>query len=117
MRYRKLDVNGDYTFGGDQRAFYVNVPAAPAQAVKTRLGLELGEFFLDTSDGTNWRTGVLGRYTAAIRDDTLRARILGTPEVTGIASYSSSVDGITRTFNVSATIDTSYGQVKIEESR
>lgn len=33
MRYRKLDENGDYSFGGQQADYYRDTPLAVAQAV------------------------------------------------------------------------------------
>lgn len=114
MRYRQLDVNDDYTLGGGLSAFYVNTPDAVAQAVKTRLALWQAEWFLDTSDGTNWPTSVLGRNTQATRDAVIRNRILQTPGVNVILSYSSSLDRATRTFNVSVTLDTIYGTVAVQ---
>ncbi|WP_083331557.1 hypothetical protein [Brucella inopinata] len=41
MRYRKLDENDDYVFGGNLASFFIDQPEAPAQAVKTRLMLQL----------------------------------------------------------------------------
>jgi len=114
MRYRKMDANGDMVFGGGQAAFWRDVPEAPAQAVMTRLRLQLGEWFLDTSDGTPWKTRVLGKYTAPFRDPVIRARMLGTAGVTGIAAYYSTVDSETRQFAVGATIDTVYGQATVK---
>lgn len=60
MRYRKLNTNGDYTFGQAQSNFYVNTPEAVAQAVKTRLLLIQGEWFLDVSEGTPYSAKILG---------------------------------------------------------
>jgi hypothetical protein len=54
MRYRKLDANGDYTFGGGSNDFLVNTPETVAQAVMTRLNLLQGEWFLDTTAGMPW---------------------------------------------------------------
>ena len=89
MRYRKLDAAGDMVLGGGQAAFYRNQPEAVAQAVKTRLAMRLGEWFLDTSAGTPWNTKILGKFTIPTRDATIRARILGTTGVTSIDAYSS----------------------------
>lgn len=114
MRYRKLDTDGDMVFGGGQAAFYRDVPEAPAQAAMTRLQLYEGEWFLDTRDGTPWKTKVLGKHTAASRDPVLRARILGTTGVKGITAYASQVNRDTRTFSVQATIDTIYGQAVVK---
>lgn len=110
MRYRKLDASGDMVFGGGQAAFWRDTPEAPAQAVLTRLELRLGEWFLDLTDGTPWETRVLGKHTADTRDPVIRARILGTTGVTGIAAYDSQLDRETRVMGAQATIDTLYGQ-------
>src|SRR5438477_9857340 len=116
MRYRKLDQpadvspglfnlqGGDYSFGRGITDFYIDQPEAVAQLVLTRLSLWKSEWFLDTSDGTDWNTGILGRLTDATRDPIIQARILGTQGVTGIVSYSSFLDRDTRSFSVNATI-------------
>ncbi len=46
-RVRKLDANGDYSFGQGEANFWVNNAAGVAQNVETRLGLLEGEWFLD----------------------------------------------------------------------
>lgn len=111
MRYRKLDPNGDYTLFAGQQDFYINQPAAVAQAVETRLKLWLGEWFVDTTDGTNWQTGVLGKYTQSTRDAVIKARILATKGVNRILTYSSNFNSATRTFDVNVSLDTVYGVV------
>lgn len=111
MRYRKHDANGDYTFGGDLAAFYIDVPEAVAQACATRLGLGLGEWFLDTTDGTPWKTRVLGFYTGSTRDLVIKQRVLGTIGVLNIEQYSSDVTH--RAFTVDMTINTVYGVVQL----
>lgn len=110
MRYRRLDANGDYSFGQGQANFLINSPAAVAQAVKTRLLLSTGEWFLDKDEGTPYATDVLGRNTQSKRDVAIRNRILGTPGVTGLASYTSSVDAAARKFSVVAVVDTEFGR-------
>jgi len=111
MRYRLLDPQGDYSFGHAQGDFLINTPETVAQAVKTRMLLWLGEWFLDTRDGTDWNNSVLGKYTEATRDAVIRERILDTPGVNSILTYSSNFDGNTRRFNVTVAIDTIYGIV------
>ena len=123
MRYRKLSrtpgtnvfnyTGGDYSFGHGAVNFFINVPDAPAQAALTRMYLFLGDWFLDTSDGTPWNTKVLGHYTANTRDPALQARILGTQGVKAILSYSSNVNRDTRAFTVNAELDTIYGVAPI----
>ena len=109
MRVRKLDTNGDYSFGRGQQNLWVNVPDAPAQKVKTRLGLFTNEWFLDRTAGTPWNTKVLGVRTGATRDAVIQARTLGTLGVTGITSYSSTLNRDTRAYDVNLTINTAYG--------
>lgn len=115
MKYRKLDSAGDMSFGHGAQDFHVNSPDAVAQAVKTRLHLELGEWFLDRADGTPWKTHVLGKYTGSVRDAVIRARIAGTQGVVKIAAYGSQVTRDTRVFAAQAEIDTVYGRAKLVE--
>lgn len=112
MRYRKLDAAGDYTLGSGAD-FHRDTPEAVAQAVRTRLALFTGEWFIDTADGTPWRTEVLGKYTLETYDAVIKERILGTPGVQQIDSYSSSFSGNTRRLSVQATITTIYGQTAV----
>jgi hypothetical protein len=114
MRYRKLDVNGDYVFGSGSSAFYIDVPEAPAQAVQTRLGLFTGQWFLDTTEGTPWATGVLGKYTQNARDVVIKERIIDTPGVLSLNSFNSAIDSATRRLSVSATITTAYGTAQVQ---
>jgi hypothetical protein len=116
MRYRKLDANGDMVFGGDQAAFLIDSPEAVAQAVETRMALQLGSWFLDILDGLDWDKQVLGKYTDVSRDMVIRERILGTTGVTAIAEYGSALDRDTRRFTVLAVIDTQYGQAVVQEN-
>lgn len=109
MRYRKLDENGDYTFGRGQEDFWRDTPEAPAQAVLTRLNLWQGQWFLDTREGMTWKTQVLGNRTTRTRDPAVRNRVLGTQGITGILEYSSNLDRDTRAYSVVMTVDTIYG--------
>jgi hypothetical protein len=107
MIYRQLDANGDYQVG----QFLANSPAAVAQAVETRLKLWRGEWFLDIPDGTPWLQDILGHNTNY--DLEIQKRILDTPGVTEIVSYSSNVDSA-RGLSVVATLNTQYGQVTVQ---
>lgn len=107
MRYRRIDADGDMTFGGGAANFLVDSPEAVAQAVLTRLRLMSGEWFFDSAEGTPYATEILGERTRSTYDLAIQERILGTEGVTSIATYSSSMDG--RALTVEATIDTEYG--------
>ena len=109
MRYRALDPNGDSTFCSGNTRFLVNSPAAVAQAVKTKLGLLQGEWFLDKTKGVPYATQILGTATQATRDLAIQNAILNTEGVLDIAQYSSSVNPTTRAFSVTVTLDTIYG--------
>ncbi len=113
MRYRKLDANGDYSFGHQQADFYVNTPEAVAQACETRLRLYAGEWFLDTTAGMPWRTQVLGKYTKNVYDAVIKSYIASTPGVNSVNNYSSSLVTGTRQLSISATLDTAYGQIPL----
>ena len=116
MIYRKLDPNGDYTFGGNLSNFYQNSPEAVAQSVITRLRLWEGEWFLDIVEGTPYIGGLLGKYTLADADNLIKERILNTEGVVEILEYSSSFNPDLRKFSVSVTISTIYGEATITEA-
>ena len=113
MRVRALSATGDMTFGQGQRNFYVNQKEGVAQKVKTRLGLYVGDWFLDITDGTPWRTQVFGFRTENLRDPALRARILGTQGVVSIGTYASQLTRSNRAFAVQVTLNTIYGQALV----
>lgn len=113
MRYRKLTADGDMVFGKGSNGHYRDQPEAVAQLVRTRLRLMLGEWFLDTTDGTPWLTKVLGKYTEATRTLALKDRILSTPGVQSVDSYSAAFDPDKRVFNMQATITTIYGTTAV----
>lgn len=110
MRYRKLDVNGDMVFGQQQADFHINSPLAVAQAVATRLRLQLGDWFLDTEDGTDWKGSILGNRTGFVRDATIRARVIGTVGVNDIRDYSSGFEPNSRRFAAQMALETIYGR-------
>lgn len=108
IKYRALDPNFDMTFGQGDANFLVDSPEAVAQLVKTRLLLYLGEWFLDTTDGTPWLQKVIGKSTSSIYDRTIQDRILRTPGVKSIDSYQSILNRETRHLEFLVTITTVY---------
>jgi hypothetical protein len=114
LRYRKLDASGDMTFGNQQANFWRDVPEAPAQAIKTRLGLVAGEWYLDISSGTPYQDGVLGKTDRQTSDTILRDRILNTQAVTALVEYDSNFEPNQRTFEVACEVNTLYGEATIE---
>ncbi|MNN08392.1 hypothetical protein D3C81_1212450 [compost metagenome] len=109
MTVRKLDESGDLALGQDK---LISGYAAEevAQNVRTRLKFFLGEWFLDTTDGTDWFGGVLGKGTRlATRESIIRRRILLTPGCTGMTSFSVTADPATRLLTVTASIISASG--------
>lgn len=116
MRYRALSPTGDFTFGQGKANFLANSPATVGQAILTRLRLWTGEWFLDQTEGTPWLTSVLGRNGTGAADLAIQERILGTPGVVSIVSYSSYLNPATRRFTVSSvTVQTQYGAITLSE--
>jgi len=115
MRYRKQDANGDYSYGHGLVDFYIDIPEAVGQAVLTRLRLWVAEWFLDTAEGTPYEQSALGTNKMNTIEPALRDRILETTGVTGIETGSFQLlwDAENRHIEVSATIDTEYGQTEI----
>ncbi|MBC8950265.1 hypothetical protein [Xenorhabdus sp. TS4] len=115
MRYRREDSNGDYSFGQGDNTFLINSPETVAQAVKTRLSLWRGDWFLDVTEGTPYREAVLEKnYSSAM---SLRERILGTEGVIEIVSLDARRDPDTRQITITATINTRYGQTTLTSER
>lgn len=110
MRVRAQDANGDYTMG---QPWLVNSRQCVAQLVLTRLLLMRGEWFINLGDGTPYATQILGTGTAKFYDLAVKERILDTPGVKGIVSYSSNVNRVTRSLQIACTIDTIFGAVVI----
>lgn len=109
MKYRALDSKGDYRFGHGNQDFLVDSPAAVAQAIKTRLRLFQGEWFLNLEAGVPWLSKVVGYSTRPFYDAVIRGAILGTQDVVEILSYSSELDTTTRGLLVHVTVSTSFG--------
>lgn len=109
MRYRKLDENGDYTFGRGAANFLVDTPDTVRQSVQTRLALIRGEWFLDKTEGTPWNM-VVGRGTNKTHDLVIQTRILQTSGVREILKYQSQVDPLDRHLSIVALIETIYSK-------
>jgi hypothetical protein len=110
MIYRKLDNDGDYSFGRGKQDFVSDVNAV-AQAIKTRLLLLVGEWWEDQADGTPMFQSILGipgsDENIESADLIIKDRILDTPYVTEIITYSSNYEK--RHLDVKYTVNTSFG--------
>ena len=106
MRIRKLDANGDMTFGHGAADIWYNAAEGVAQSIQTRLNLILGEWFLDTTQGTDWGGKILGRHSQAEYDSEFQRVILGTANVSSIASYFSDLSD--RSLSVNVVVNTAF---------
>ena len=113
MRYRRLDRDGDWQMGHGTTDYLIDSPECVAQAVRTRLMLLTGEWFLDLAEGTPYATHVFGKHVAATYDPILRRRILQTEGVNEILFYESLFEPETRTLAVSVELDTVYGPAAV----
>jgi hypothetical protein len=116
MRYRKLDANGDYTFGGNANDF-VTGELAVAEAVKTNLLLLSGEWWEDTSQGVPVFKSIIGTTGSPDNlravDSIIQAAALSAQGVIGISNYTGVFNGLTRTYAITCKITTQYGDATI----
>lgn len=74
-----------------------------AQRVRTRLRMFLGEWFLDTADGTPYFQDILVKSpNLVLIRSAIRERILETEGVTGIEKFDMTFDRVYRTLAVTA---------------
>ncbi|WP_034437994.1 hypothetical protein [Clostridium ihumii] len=117
MRYRVLDINGDYSFGrGQQNITYGKY--AVAQAVETRLKLLKGEWWENTEEGLPLFQRILGTSGALnnliIIDSLIKERIIKTPGVLAIKNFESTFEN--RKYSFYCNIETQYGDIEIDEN-
>ena len=115
IKYRRLDSNGDYVFGSNQQSFITGVDAV-SQAIKTRLKLLKGEWWEDENEGLPLFQNILGQPGTAQNlqsaDLLIRDVISSTPDVTAIKDYKGLYNN--RSYSVSCTVDTKYGEAQLE---
>lgn len=92
---------GDMATSGTQ--FYTGEEST-AMGAYHRLRMFLGEYFLDTSDGTDWFGSILGKASQDVAEVEIKQRILSAPDVYGIESFEFTTDRATRTIMVKCTI-------------
>jgi hypothetical protein len=109
MRYRKLDKDGDMSFGNGLADFYIDSPEGVAQSILTRLRLWVGEWFLDEGEGTPYSQAMLGVGKSKTIEPAIRARISDTFGVVDILSLDVIVDENARTASILAEVNTIFG--------
>lgn len=111
MTVRKLEDSGDITTSGEQ---FINSVEEIAQTVRTRLKLFLGEYFRNINDGTPWFQDILGKgQSLAVKDATIKRRVLQTPGVISIFDFNTDFDPQLRTYSVSMGVVTEFGNALI----
>jgi len=114
LTVRKIDENGDIVTQG---SMFLTGREEIEQTIKTRLRLFLGEYFRDITDGTPWFEQILGKGTTlSAREAALRNRIVRTPGVVRLTSFSTNFDLNTRTYSVTAGALTTYGLITVTEN-
>ncbi len=104
-------VNGDIVTSGEH---FAKGKEATRQGVIRRLRLFLGEYFLDATDGTPWFSGILGKTDQDFAEAALKRRIITTPGVIGISSFSLTIEQRERRIVVQAeVIDVNNEQIAI----
>lgn len=109
MRVRMQDQHGDMVFGQGSANFWINSAQGVQQAIITGLRLWRGQFFYNTAAGMPWTQEVIGFGTQAIYDQAVQSQIKSTEGVTGIDSYSSSLNPKTRHLTINAKGQSLYG--------
>lgn len=93
--------NGDIITSARQ---FVTGPEATGKGVRHRVRMFLGEYFLDTSDGTDFYDAILGKHPAGVAEAELKQRILSSPGVYDIADFDLTSDRQARKITVKCTI-------------
>jgi hypothetical protein len=119
MRYRKVDENGDMTFGKGLQNYTYGLYAVKL-AIESRMKLLYSEWWEDQEEGLPLFEKILGVTGSpdniALVDSIIKERITGTTDVTGIESFSSSWDSSTRTYKYTAKVNTKYGTTTVSSS-
>lgn len=117
MRYRKLDSQGDHTFGGSKLDYFTETEAV-AQAIKTKLLLLEGEWWEDLELGFPLFTEVLGQ--TGTKDALEAIQLLVTEKmfevehVMAVEEYVGTLDRQTRQYSATCIVETEYGQLQLE---
>lgn len=115
MRYRRIDENGDYTFGNGKYDFLVDIEAVP-QAIKTKLNLFQGEWWEDLNEGLPFFQDIAGQFIKTEEDKDIVTRLYcnrinDVEAVNSFLSLDADFDNENRKYSLTASIDTIYGRI------
>jgi hypothetical protein len=94
--------NGDIVTSGNKQFLYGQ--ESTANGLYHRLRMFLGEFFLDVSDGTPWFQSILGKTPQDVAEINVKQRILTSPDVVGITSFTFGSDANARRVDIQASV-------------
>lgn len=77
---------------------------ATRQGVIRRLRLFLGEYFLNSADGTDWFGSVLGKTAQDVAEAEIKRRIVTAPRVVGLTAFSFDVEQLERRIIIQASV-------------
>ena len=114
MKYRKLDQNGDYTFGAGSYD-YISDDEAIGQAIKTKILLFYGEWWENLGEGIPMFQSVLGQTNP----DTIKSslsmlveqRIMKIQEVDSVKNIEIDYDRKNRTISMEVDVATTSGEI------
>ena len=114
MKYRRLDINGDYTLGRNRQNFLTDVDAV-AQAIKTRLLLLYGEWWEDLTDGLPLWQRMIGSVGSdenkQVLDLIVKERINGTTNANSVVNFISEIKD--RKYTFTCLVVTDYGNLTV----
>jgi hypothetical protein len=117
MKYRRIDLNGDYVFGGGAQNFLTDLDAI-RQAVQTRLLLLYGEWWEDLTSGLPLFQSIINQFNVETvkngAENLISKEILSVEGVQSVKNIE--IDLKLRRFSYYAEIDTIYGETEIEVS-
>lgn len=115
MKYRRLTETGDYSFGRGKGDFLTDIEAV-TQAIYTSLKLLKGEWWENLEAGLPLFQSIIGQsgtpeHIKAI-DLIVNDKILNVTGVISISNYKG--EYLNRTYSISCTVETIYGQAAVE---
>lgn len=114
MIVRGVDVENDWFFGKGRNDYRSNYDAV-VQNIKTRLKSFIGDCFFAVNDGIDW-FNLLGAKNQLALELAVRSVILNTQGVSGIVSFSSSLDRESRIFTMTYEVNTIYTSGVVSEN-
>lgn len=108
MRTRRLDENGDWTFGRGRES-YATKSACVRQKVETRIRSFKQDWFLDREHGLDWLGNMSRRGNRVKLESVIRSCILQTNGVKTLTAFETHYVPKTRRLSVAATFADIYG--------